>query len=63
MVTDKDPDISIRNKLDFKSICLKEKSKDAEAQFIAELTKHGKTKENNKDEIGNILLKYVFTSL
>jgi hypothetical protein len=31
MVTDKDPDISIRNKLDFKSICLKEKSKDAEA--------------------------------
>jgi hypothetical protein len=36
--------------------------KDTEASFKTKITNHGK-KKNDKDEIGNILLKHAFTSL
>jgi hypothetical protein len=38
-----------------------EKSKDTEVWFKAKITKHGK--KNVRDEMGNVLLKHVFTSL
>ena len=46
----------------FKAIFFKEKSIDTEASFKMKITKHGK-KKNEKDEIVNILLKHLFTSL
>ena len=36
--------------------------KDTEASFKTKITNHGK-KKNDKDEIGDILLKHAFTSL
>ena len=45
----------------FQSNLFEEKSKDTEVWFKAKITKHGK--KNVRDEMGNVLLKHVFTSL
>jgi hypothetical protein len=56
----------VKKKSDFKTFFFnfffKEKEKDTQSSFKAKSTKHGK-KKNSKGEIGNILLKHIFTSL
>jgi hypothetical protein len=42
--------------------CCSVSIKDTEASFKTKITNHGK-KKNDKDEIGDILLKHAFTSL
>jgi hypothetical protein len=63
-ISEEDPDISIRGIRFISEIFFFffiKISKDTETLFKAKITKHGK-KKNDKDNIGNILLKYVFTS-
>ena len=62
-ISEEDPDISIRGIRFISEIFFFffiKISKDTETLFKAKITKHGK-KKNNNDEIGNILLKHVFT--
>jgi hypothetical protein len=69
-MAEENPDISIRGpffsgkkKLDFKTSCLKINQKIPRRNSNRKLQDmHGK-KKNDKDEIINILLKHVFTSL
>ena len=51
-------DIFLKKKIGFQNDLLKEKSKDTEVSFKVKITKHGK-KKNDKDKIGNIMLKHV----
>ena len=46
----------------FKTFCIKKNQKTLRHNSKAKIAKHGK-KKNDKDEIGNIMLKHVFTSL
>jgi hypothetical protein len=50
-----------KEKNGFQSNLFEENSKDTEVWFKAKITKHGK--KNVRDEMGNALLKHVFTSL
>jgi len=52
----------LKKKIGLQNNLFKEKSYDTEAQFKVKITKHGK-KQNDKDEIGNFVLKQVFASL
>ena len=47
---------------DFKTICFKKNKKIPRRKIKARITKNDQ-KDNDKDEMGNILLRHVFTSL
>ena len=54
--------VQSRKKIEFQNNWLQEQAKNTDAKFKAKITKHDK-KKNDKDEIGNILLKHVLTCL
>ena len=60
--TPREEGLKIRKQIGFQDNLFKENSKDTEVLCKEKIRKHGK-KKNDKDEIGNILLKHAFTSL